>query len=139
MRDWSEAAAKTKWKQLGKRHQKFCRCPLPSWSILRRAALALPGLRPAAGASKAGQCWLQCLLPSDRGPGCSSVHQVGYDGPLLRDLDAVLPAEVGSPTFPLCLDSHPPSSLFWKATSSGSLASPLHSHSLGSKSDSGLE
>ena len=69
MRDWSEAAAKTKWKQLGKRHQKFCRCPLPSWSILRRSALALPGLRPAAGASKAGQCWssASCHLTGGQG------------------------------------------------------------------------
>ena len=27
VRDWSEAATKTKWKQLGKWHQKICRCP----------------------------------------------------------------------------------------------------------------
>lgn len=39
----------------------------------------------------------------------------GYDGPLLRDLDAVLPVEAGSPALPLCLESCPPSSLFWKA------------------------
>ena len=80
VRDWSEAATKTKCKQPGKRHQTFCRCPLTSWSSLSGAALALPGLRPAAGASKAGQRWYQCLLPSDREPGCSSVPHVAMMG-----------------------------------------------------------
>ena len=53
----------------------------------------------------------------------------GYDGLLPRDLDAVLPVQAGSPAFPLCLENCLPSSLFWKATSSGSLnMSPTHIH-----------
>lgn len=63
VRDWSEAATKTKWKQPGKRHQTFCRCPLPSWSSLSGAALALPGLKASSWGLK-GRATLVTVPPA---------------------------------------------------------------------------